>query len=373
MSGQTRKVFSSDELGGLILKQKIPAVSVVIPMYNAEKYIAPCLESIFAQTFRDFEVIVVDHCSTDGSREIVEEYALKFKKFTGGGAELRLIKLKINVGNPHAPRNMGLSLSRGKYVYFMDADDLLMNNALECFHVFAEANDADVVITPNWYDWDKDTEQPAPKEVQWQSYYKQHLQSPELEPENLDVRVVDFMQGKFVYEPWTKFSRRDFLLENDAYFPKVRYDEDTLWTIKLACCARRVVFIPQALYIHRKASGSIMRNLSDEENAFRTRIFDSVKFLRGIREEYEFFQQNPQYYHALVNHRIMWFFQKLSKLYAQSPQEDLYAAICRNHKKELGECTELVASLCSFINEQQKQLVLMNEQLAALANELYQK
>ncbi len=64
------------------MKIDIPAISVVIPMYNAEKYIGECLDSILAQTFQDFEVIVVDDCSTDKSRDIVETY---LSKFTRGG------------------------------------------------------------------------------------------------------------------------------------------------------------------------------------------------------------------------------------------------------------------------------------------------
>ena len=63
--------------------KKIPAVSIVIPMYNTEKYIGECLDSILAQTFQDFEVIVVDDCSTDNSRAVVESYLPKFNE--GGG------------------------------------------------------------------------------------------------------------------------------------------------------------------------------------------------------------------------------------------------------------------------------------------------
>ena len=64
------------------MNRKIPAVSIVIPMYNAEKYIGECLDSILAQTFQDYEVIVVDDCSTDNSRAIVQNY---LPKFDGGG------------------------------------------------------------------------------------------------------------------------------------------------------------------------------------------------------------------------------------------------------------------------------------------------
>ena len=64
-------------------KKFIPAVSIIIPMYNTEKYIGECLDSILAQTFTDFEVIVVDDCSTDGSAAIVQKYISKFN--SGGG------------------------------------------------------------------------------------------------------------------------------------------------------------------------------------------------------------------------------------------------------------------------------------------------
>ena len=64
------------------MNKKIPAVSIIIPMYNAEKYIGACLDSILAQTFTDFEVIVVDDCSTDNSRTVVQSY---LPKFNGGG------------------------------------------------------------------------------------------------------------------------------------------------------------------------------------------------------------------------------------------------------------------------------------------------
>ena len=65
------------------MNKKIPAVSIIIPMYNAEKYIGECLDSLLAQTFQDYEVIVVDDCSTDNSRAIVQNYLPKFD--VGGG------------------------------------------------------------------------------------------------------------------------------------------------------------------------------------------------------------------------------------------------------------------------------------------------
>ena len=99
-----------------------PAISVIIPMYNAEEYVGECLDSLLAQTFQDFEVIVVDDCSADKCFELVEGYSPKFK------GRLRLEKTEKNSGGGgYVPRNIGMSLARGEYVYFMDADDYIKN------------------------------------------------------------------------------------------------------------------------------------------------------------------------------------------------------------------------------------------------------
>ena len=87
-------VFQFFKKGNFTLtKQTIPAISVIIPMYNTEKYIGECLDSILAQTFTDYEVIVVDNCSTDNSAKIVESYAQKF--IWGGGRKTSTCAQKI--------------------------------------------------------------------------------------------------------------------------------------------------------------------------------------------------------------------------------------------------------------------------------------
>ena len=114
------------------------AISIVVPMYNVEKYIGECLESILAQTFQDFEVIVVDDCSTDKSVEIAESYTKKF------GDRLKIYINEQNSG-ASATRNKGLWLSRGEYVFFMDSDDLILPDGLEKTYKIAKYFDVDVV------------------------------------------------------------------------------------------------------------------------------------------------------------------------------------------------------------------------------------
>ena len=120
-------------------KYRFPAISVIIPMYNVEKYVGQCLESLLNQTFQDFEVIVVDDCSTDNSVKLVENMAAKFK------GRLQLIKRTKNAGGAAIPRNTGLELSRGTYIYFLDSDDILLNNAFETMYNEAEKCNADVI------------------------------------------------------------------------------------------------------------------------------------------------------------------------------------------------------------------------------------
>ena len=125
--------------------ENAPAVSVIIPMYNAEKFIGECLESILAQTFQDFEVIVVDDCSTDSSVKIIEQYIPSF------GGRLKLSRMDKNSGSGAMPRNKGMELSHGEYVFFMDDDDLLTKTALEEMYTLAKDFDADVVYTEKHY------------------------------------------------------------------------------------------------------------------------------------------------------------------------------------------------------------------------------
>ena len=115
-----------------------PKVSVIVPVFNAEKFLGACLESVLIQTLEDFEVLVADDCSTDSSRQIAESF---LEKFDG---RLKIISLEKNFGSA-VPRNEGLRFSRGEYIFFMDADDLIVDNALEELFNAAEKFSADVV------------------------------------------------------------------------------------------------------------------------------------------------------------------------------------------------------------------------------------
>ena len=112
----------------------MPSVSVIIPVYNAEKYLATCIDSIREQSFKDFEVLLVDDGSTDGSGKICDEYS---------GIDDRIVVIHKKNGGVCSARNAGLDSARGEYVVFVDADDCLKESYLE--HLMD--SDADLVLT----------------------------------------------------------------------------------------------------------------------------------------------------------------------------------------------------------------------------------
>jgi len=111
-------------------------ISIIIPVYNVEKYLRQCLDSIVSQTFTDFECICVNDGSTDNSLSILQEYANKDKR-------LKIVSQK-NEGN-YSARNRGIKLSNSEYITFIDSDDWIENNYLEKLYSNITVND-DVVI-----------------------------------------------------------------------------------------------------------------------------------------------------------------------------------------------------------------------------------
>ena len=104
----------------------MPLISVIIPVYNVERFVEECLRSVFAQTMRDFDVIIVDDCSTDSSMEIVRRVCAE----CAGNIDVRILSTGKTSGVSVA-RNMGIDASEARYVYFVDSDDYISADALE--------------------------------------------------------------------------------------------------------------------------------------------------------------------------------------------------------------------------------------------------
>ena len=224
-----------------------PLVSVIVPVYKVEQYVKLCVDSILAQTFQDFEIILVDDASPDGSVALCQ-------KLYGDNAKVKFVRHEKNLGLG-AARNTGMKHAVGKYVYFVDSDDLILPDALEKFFNAAEKTNADVVHATGWYALYQD--EPAP------------FRQEDLEPGSDDYTREGFLPTDLIYrldEHWKKyntrpmawlcFCRRDFLESNGIEFLPI-ISEDEPFSFALLYCTRRYYVLPATLYVYRRRTDSI--------------------------------------------------------------------------------------------------------------------
>ena len=336
-----------------------PAISVIIPMYNAEDYIAECLESIFMQTFQDYEVIVVDDCSTDNCCVVVESYA---EKFSG---RLKLSHMEKNSGSGALPRNKGVMLARGEYVFFLDSDDMITKTALEEIYTLAKNYEADVVYC------EKDLEIKAGDSNIYVGVRQlgNFVKEPCLETEDLAQRVYKILNGEFSYSTCFKTVRRDFMIANEIFFPHVCPSEDDIWTHGLIFHAKKFLRVPNIVYIRRLTEGSVMRRKktpAQEINFWLNPLINGLKSLDNLMDKIEFFQRNPQYRCAILKNFIYIRFSCIIEASCKLQLPEIYAAIKGKYGKKLGENDVLLSFLLADLIQQQKIFAEMRERIAEL-------
>ena len=304
-------------------------ISVIIPMYNAEKYLGVCLESLLIQTFTDFEVIVVDDCSTDNSLAIAESYLERF------GGRLKIFSLEKNTGSGAIPRNVGLEVASGDYIYFVDNDDFLIDTALETLYNFAEEYRAEVVYMEKFFSCG---EEPIPSEVNLSAWChnKTFVEEPTFETRNLDKRIEKFLNSIFCWCPWAKFLRRDFLISNNIKFPPMTIADDVVHTFKIICLAENFLRIPTPLYFHRENKSSIMLQKRSLEQMILFRTSPLVTGLESLDEfmnGLEFFKQNPLVRLQVLNFFALMQFNNMSEAFKALEPQEAYEIILREFSK----------------------------------------
>ena len=312
-------------------------------MYNAEKYIAECLDSVLAQTFKNFEVIVVDDCSTDSSCAIVESYKPKFS------GRLTLSHMERNSGGG-LPRNKGILLARGEYIQFVDSDDMLTPNALEENFVLAKKYDTDVIYRTKYYRMDENGL--VDKIINCPKYFDKLVLD-----DDLPGRVRDIIQKKYWLGPWRSFVKRTFLIEHEIFFPHVRINEDLIWSYGVFFNAKRFLHAPNPIYLYRQNESSIThvkRAPKEAITIFISPLILGLKTIDKFMSKIEFFQQNPQYRHAMLDYFIYKCFDKFFKHTLQISPTTFYETIKQEFGERLGEQDVLVSALATAFNTQQK-------------------
>jgi glycosyltransferase involved in cell wall biosynthesis len=212
-----------------------PEISIVIPVYNTQDYLRECLDSVVAQTFADFEVICVNDGSTDGSLDILREYADRDKRFA--------VLTQKNKG-AGAARNYGMSKASGNYIIFLDSDDWFENALLEKLHDRIEETRADFTVCE------------AYRYHVGQKAYTENYEpkNPEILQKKKTVSRHDFPEGFFDLissVPFTKLYRHSFLAEQGILFQETLRVNDELFFITTMALAKKIGFVLEPLLTYR--------------------------------------------------------------------------------------------------------------------------
>lgn len=227
-----------------------PSVSIVVPIYNAEKYLRQCLDSILSQSYDDWECILVDDGSNDDSARICDEYVDKSSRF--------LVFHKINAGVSSA-RNFGIEKASGEYLIFLDSDDFLEKNCLKnllsrkyipdlTIFAFSKVQSGNVVGIKKL----EATFSDEPEQV------KEIL---------LSMKADSYTSEAFCF-PWNKLFRLTLIKENDVKFPlDIHLREDEIFMYRYLNFCKSLEILPEPLYFYRiTQSGLTCRKRPYEED-----------------------------------------------------------------------------------------------------------
>ncbi|MBR3071081.1 glycosyltransferase [Fibrobacter sp.] len=219
----------------------MPAISVIIPMYNTEAFIKDCLDSLVAQTFTDFEAIIIDDGSTDESTRIAASYASSDSRFRVIG--------QPNKGVSEA-RNTGLKIMRGEYVTFVDSDDCVAPNFLETLFYIARLHQADIACCSIQNINETYKENEVSPDV---AKLKNTTNSAWLTPEK--AFCISLYQDSLPdYSAWNKLYKA--ALWKNKQFPVGTIYEDLAIIPDILLIANKVAITKAKLYLYRKRLGS---------------------------------------------------------------------------------------------------------------------
>lgn len=247
-------------------------ISVIIPVYNVEKYLKNCLESVVNQSYKNLEIIIIDDGSNDNSIKIIEEYLV----------DDRIKFIKQNKEGVYTARNRAIKLATGDYISFIDSDDWIELNTYE--KLVNNIENEDILI----FDFDKydDLKGKIQEKRKSLTYLKKILHK------NNQYLIMTYNN-----EAWNKIYKTSYLKKNNFLFPEILY-EDVFWRIETFLLASKIKIIDETLYFYRvNRQGSIMQNTKTliEDNSFL------MKKDKAYQENYTLISKFIEKFRSILN------------------------------------------------------------------------
>lgn len=246
-----------------------PKISVIIPAYNVETYLEPCVRSVLQQTYQNLEILLIDDGSTDKTWEVCRALA---------AADSRVRPIRKENGGVSSARNAGIEAASGAMLLFVDGDDELKENGLEALIEAQQRTGADIVAA--WYDMGAPIPYPEAGDVVWKG------------TEALQKSLEDH---PLTYSVWAKLYTREII--GDTRFQEgIRVNEDSLFVFRLLCKQPCFAGIKDVVYFYRPNAASASRA------AFSEKYFDITK-VADVKQQL-ILQQYPQLEAAARNMKL---------------------------------------------------------------------
>lgn len=214
-------------------------ISVVIPIFGVENFIARCAETLFRQTLNEVEYIFVDDCTKDKSINVLKQV---LNSFPNRKEHVRIIHHEENRGLP-AARNTGMQVAKGEFIFHCDGDDFTEYTLLEELYKAAKENDADYV----WCDWS----------LSYQNS-ERHMRMPSFSSPYDALRCM--LAGGMKYNVWNKLVKRSLYFDNKILFPSGHSMGEDMTMIRVLVCSTKTAYVNQSLYHYVKTNSGAMTN-----------------------------------------------------------------------------------------------------------------
>ena len=243
----------------------MPAVSIIVPVYNVEKYLRECLDSILNQTFKDFELILIDDGSKDKSGEICDEYAKIYNNIT--------VVHQKNQGQA-AARNNGVKISEADWIMFVDSDDVIHPDLLQFLYKAAKESNSGMAVTERFK-----------SETILDDFFRQYTFEYAVK-KTIPEKLEEFYDNKQFYY-WAPFP--SIIKKNVAQsvpFPEGRIYEDNAVGCQLLYYANSLAVVPYCMYFYREnPSGTMNQPLNEKKLDYLWALEEQIKFYEELHYE----------------------------------------------------------------------------------------
>ncbi|MDL1913527.1 MAG: glycosyltransferase [Bergeyella sp.] len=293
-----------------ILRIMSSLVSIVVPVYNVEKFIERCLFSVVQQTYKDIECILVNDNTPDSSMALAEKFISNHDY-----PFFKIVNLPTNLGLSEA-RNRGIDEAKGQYIYFLDGDDAIFPQAIEGMVNLAENTKADLVVGQSIC---------INEAEKWEKDYFPSMVSQSLLEGNRNIFSA-FVDGLYPVMACDKLVRLDFIRKNALYFVKDLFSQDVLWSFQSALRLQKIAFLRESTYRYYFHEDSIIHNRGEKH--FKNWISIAQYIDKAYREN-----KNTFYKNLILRYLVGFKSQTLEMNWKAQKNEELWKSSYKAYKK----------------------------------------